>query len=108
MQRLTGGLLLSRDSEFFVLYRGKDFLPPAVSSAIEERRKHGIHGEKERTKHGTSATTAQEIKFGTAECGSEREPDGANYEERGLLSEERKQRSTEAAINRTSVKLSMV
>lgn len=108
MQRLTGGSLLSRDSEFFVLYRGKDFLPSAVSSAIEERRKHGIHGEKERTKHSASVTTAQELKFGIAEFGSESELDGANDEERGLLSEERKPRSTEAAIKRTSVKLSMV
>lgn len=107
MQRLTGGSLLSRDSEFFVLYRGKDFLPSAVSSAIEERRKHGIHGEKERTKHSVSVTTAQELKFGIAEC-AESELDGANDEERGLLSEERKPRSTEAAIKRTSVKLSMV
>jgi hypothetical protein len=108
LQRLTGGSLLSRDSEFIVLYRGKDFLPPAVSSAIEERRKHVIHGEKERTKHSTSATITQELKFGTTECGSESELDGANEEERGLLSEERKLRSTEATIKRTSVKLSMV
>ncbi|XP_062151304.1 CRM-domain containing factor CFM2, chloroplastic isoform X2 [Alnus glutinosa] len=107
LKRLTGGSLLSRDSEFFVLYRGKDFLPSAVSSAIEERRKHGIHGEKERTKHSASVTTAQELKFGIAEFGSESELDGANDEERGLLSEERKPRSTEAAIKRTSFKLSM-
>lgn len=38
-QRLTGGTLLSRDSEYIVFYRGKDFLPLAVSTAIEERRK---------------------------------------------------------------------
>ncbi|KAL4184905.1 hypothetical protein AMTRI_Chr10g227940 [Amborella trichopoda] len=38
LKRLTGGTLLSRDREFIVFYRGKDFLPPAVSSAIEERR----------------------------------------------------------------------
>uniref|UniRef100_A0A7N0TNU6 CRM domain-containing protein n=1 Tax=Kalanchoe fedtschenkoi TaxID=63787 RepID=A0A7N0TNU6_KALFE len=36
---LTGGTLLSRDAEFIVFYRGKDFLPLAVSSAIEDRRK---------------------------------------------------------------------
>lgn len=38
LQKLTGGTLLSRDGQFIVFYRGKDFLPPAVSSAIEERR----------------------------------------------------------------------
>ncbi|KAK7271713.1 hypothetical protein RJT34_27838 [Clitoria ternatea] len=40
---LTGGILLSRDREFIVLYRGKDFLPAAVSSAIRQRRNIGIH-----------------------------------------------------------------
>ena len=108
LQGLTGGTLLSRDSEFIALYRGKDFLPPAVSSAIEERRKYGIHGEKERTRYSTSVTTEQELKLRTTECGSESEPDGGNNEERGLLFEQRKLRSTEASIKRTSIKLSMV
>ncbi|KAF3338246.1 Chloroplastic group IIA intron splicing facilitator CRS1 [Carex littledalei] len=39
LKKLTGGTLLSRDSEYIVFYRGKDFLPLAVSTAIEERRK---------------------------------------------------------------------
>jgi hypothetical protein len=39
LQTLTGGTLLSRDKEAIVFYRGKDFLPPAVSLAIENRRK---------------------------------------------------------------------
>ncbi|XP_028554758.1 CRM-domain containing factor CFM2, chloroplastic isoform X2 [Dendrobium catenatum] len=38
LQKLTGGTLLSRDKDFIILYRGKDFLPHAVSIAIEERR----------------------------------------------------------------------
>ncbi|XP_020110638.1 CRM-domain containing factor CFM2, chloroplastic isoform X1 [Ananas comosus] len=41
LKQLTGGTLLSRDKEFIVFYRGKDFLPPAVSVAIEERRNSG-------------------------------------------------------------------
>uniref|UniRef100_A0ACD5UB24 Uncharacterized protein n=2 Tax=Avena sativa TaxID=4498 RepID=A0ACD5UB24_AVESA len=41
LKGLTGGTLLSRDNESIVLYRGKDFLPPAVSLAIEKRRKQG-------------------------------------------------------------------
>uniref|UniRef100_A0A0D9W5X7 CRM-domain containing factor CFM3, chloroplastic/mitochondrial n=1 Tax=Leersia perrieri TaxID=77586 RepID=A0A0D9W5X7_9ORYZ len=36
-----GGTLLSRDNESIVFYRGKDFLPTAISLAIEKRRKHG-------------------------------------------------------------------
>ncbi|MCL7022289.1 hypothetical protein MKW94_006752 [Papaver nudicaule] len=43
LKRLTGGTLLSRDKEFIALYRGKDFLPPALSTAIEDRRKPRIH-----------------------------------------------------------------
>lgn len=41
LQGLTGGTLLSRDNESIVFYRGKDFLPTAVSLAIEKRRKYG-------------------------------------------------------------------
>lgn len=108
LQRLTGGVLLSRDSEFFVLYRGKDFLPLSVCSAIEERRRHGIHGEKERANCSTTVTTAPELKLGNAEGGSESELDGANYKEKGGISEQRMLRSTEAVIKRTSIKLSMV
>ncbi|EPS67538.1 hypothetical protein M569_07235, partial [Genlisea aurea] len=43
LKRLTGGILLSRDREFIVFYRGKDFLPASLSSAINDRRKHGIN-----------------------------------------------------------------
>ncbi|CAM6091463.1 unnamed protein product [Calypogeia fissa] len=38
LKRLTGGVLLSRDKYFIVLYRGKDFLPPSVAAVLEERR----------------------------------------------------------------------
>ncbi|KAH6779089.1 hypothetical protein C2S52_010326 [Perilla frutescens var. hirtella] len=36
---LTGGTLLSRNKEFIVFYRGRDFLPPRVSSALIEAEK---------------------------------------------------------------------
>lgn len=39
MQRLTGGTLLSRNKEYIVFYRGNDFLPPAVTEILKERRK---------------------------------------------------------------------
>lgn len=39
MQILTGGTLLSRNKEFIVFYRGNDFLPPHVSSALAEAEK---------------------------------------------------------------------
>lgn len=37
MQGLTGGVLLARDREYIVLYRGKDFLPKAIQEALKER-----------------------------------------------------------------------
>ncbi|GER51428.1 CRS1 / YhbY (CRM) domain-containing protein [Striga asiatica] len=36
---LTGGTLVSRNKEFIVFYRGNDFLPPRVSSALVEAEK---------------------------------------------------------------------
>ena len=47
LQQLTGGVLLSRDTEFIVFYRGKDFLPSAVSTAIEERRNSEVGRQKQ-------------------------------------------------------------
>ncbi|CAH9099635.1 unnamed protein product [Cuscuta epithymum] len=44
LKHLTGGILLARDKDYITLYRGKDFLPAAVSIAIEERRKQTIRG----------------------------------------------------------------
>ncbi|TXG58982.1 hypothetical protein EZV62_016811 [Acer yangbiense] len=63
LEWLTGGTLLARDREFIVLYRGKDFLPSAVSSAIEERRKHVIFSEKQRIEFDRSNKAAEELKL---------------------------------------------
>ncbi|XP_050220049.1 CRM-domain containing factor CFM3, chloroplastic/mitochondrial [Mercurialis annua] len=35
----TGGVLVSRNKEYIVLYRGNDFLPPAVLEILKERKK---------------------------------------------------------------------
>ncbi|XP_031274637.1 CRM-domain containing factor CFM2, chloroplastic isoform X2 [Pistacia vera] len=112
---LTGGSLLSRDKEFIVLYRGKDFLPAAVSSAIEERRKHGILREKQRIEFSTSSKAAPELKFGNVEVNSgdnvesdsENQFNDMNDQQNIAESEQKKQMSAEEAIRRTSIKLSM-
>ncbi|XP_061975821.1 CRM-domain containing factor CFM3A, chloroplastic/mitochondrial [Populus nigra] len=39
IKKLTGGLLLSRNKDFLVFYRGKDFLSPEVSEALLERER---------------------------------------------------------------------
>ena len=38
MQNLTGGVLLLRNKYYIVIYRGKDFLPPSVATALTERQ----------------------------------------------------------------------
>ncbi|PIA42980.1 hypothetical protein AQUCO_02000436v1 [Aquilegia coerulea] len=39
LKRLTGGVLLSRNKEYIVFYRGNDFLSPSVTEALVERKK---------------------------------------------------------------------
>lgn len=39
MQKLTGGMLLSRNKDFLVFYRGKDFLTPDVAEALLEKER---------------------------------------------------------------------
>lgn len=39
MQKLTGGMLLSRNKDFLVFYRGKNFLSPEVAEALLENER---------------------------------------------------------------------
>lgn len=39
VQKLTGGMLLSRNKDFLVFYRGKDFLSPEVAEALLEKER---------------------------------------------------------------------
>jgi len=87
-----------------VFYRGKDFLPSAVSLAIEKRRKSRKYGEKQLI--NLSSTTIGEESAPSAKghvSGSESETSGAHK-----VSQEWKTKSIEAAIMRTNRKLSMV
>lgn len=108
LQWLTGGTLLSRDKEFIVFYRGKDFLPAAVSSAIEERRKCAIPKEEQGTGYSSSVMTQQECKDGMVDSSHEDEWDGIKGPERNLVSEQKKLGFTEADMNSTRNKLHVV
>lgn len=108
LQRLTGGTLLARDREFIIFYRGKDFLPLAVSSAIEERRKYGMHVEKQSPETGALSTSTQELKLETVAHVPGTEYTGTNEYKTGILTEQKMLRPQEAFIKRTSIKLSMV
>ncbi|XP_039067067.1 CRM-domain containing factor CFM2, chloroplastic-like [Hibiscus syriacus] len=95
---LTGGTLLSRDKDFIVLYRGKDFLPSSVSSAIEERRKHVIHVEnhssKTLQKENTEIDSKSDIIHFKGRTGN-------------IFNDGKNLNSTEASVRKTSSKLSM-
>ncbi|RDX83454.1 CRM-domain containing factor CFM2, chloroplastic, partial [Mucuna pruriens] len=100
IKRLTGGTLLARDKEFIVFYRGKDFLPAAVSSAIEQRRRIGMY--KLKTGNSLSVTVTPGLKDGTIECDSEvKDMNFQKDTKQGMLTE------AEADIESTSIKLSM-
>nr|KYP39811.1 hypothetical protein KK1_038876 [Cajanus cajan] len=100
LKYLTGGILLSRDREFIVFYRGKDYLPEAVSSAIKQQK--NIVMCKLKARNSSSVTVTPDQKDGTVECDSEVK--GMNFHKdtkRQMLTK------AEAAIKRTSIKLSM-
>ncbi|XP_057491220.1 CRM-domain containing factor CFM2, chloroplastic isoform X2 [Actinidia eriantha] len=107
LKLLTGGSLLSRDNDFIVFYRGKDFLPAAVSSAIEERRKFAVPIEKHRTGYSSLVMTRQESEHGMVSSKREDECDGIANPESNIVFEQMKLRSTETTIERTSNKLRM-
>ncbi|PWA74436.1 CRM family member 2 [Artemisia annua] len=101
---LTGGTLLTRDKEYIVLYRGKDFLPATVSSAIEQRRNRGVDV-LERKKLSRSSDF-QENKSKEIGSSSAAEPSGMRDQKLELAIEQRKKKSREAAIKKTTSKLS--
>lgn len=94
--------MLSRDKDFIVLYRGKDFLPSSVSSAIEERRKHVIHAENQ------SGKTMQEVNGEGTKIATENDINSAKDRKSDVFSVQKNLNSAEAAIKRTSSKLSTV
>ncbi|KAK7316395.1 hypothetical protein VNO77_35408 [Canavalia gladiata] len=131
VNHLTGGILLSRDREFIVFYRGKDFLPAVVSSAIKQQRNIGIYKLKAavsseikqrrnigmyelKAGNSSSVTDTPDQKDGTIECNSE--GNGMTVQKdtkQGMLTKAKEATKqgmltkAEAAIKRISIKLSM-
>lgn len=97
--------MLSRDKEFIVLYRGKDFLPAAVSSAIEERRKYVLDIGRQGETTDSCTTNSNNIQL-TSEYDSKVENNDTDDREFRIVPEQRHQRKTEATIEKTSAKLS--
>ncbi|KAK4425560.1 CRM-domain containing factor CFM3A, chloroplastic/mitochondrial [Sesamum alatum] len=63
LKRLTGGVLLSRNKDFLVYYRGKDFLSPDVAEALleKERLAKALQDEEERARLRALALVAPTV-----------------------------------------------
>ncbi|XP_010485497.1 PREDICTED: CRM-domain containing factor CFM2, chloroplastic-like [Camelina sativa] len=103
---LTGGTLISRDKDFIVLYRGKDFLPFAVSSAIEERRRQTMSMEKSSAHVNKMTENEEEIKPRDATDDTELEADKKDHLQTHRM-KPRQLKSPEEILEKTSIKLSM-
>lgn len=106
LKHLTGGTLLSRDKEFIVLYRGKDFLPAAVSLAIEKRRNYGLDGEEKGADESFTTASSKDQRLWTSENCNGDENNGKKDQKLELASKQKHRSSTEAAIERTTAKIS--
>lgn len=117
MQNLTGGVLLLRNKYFIVIYRGKDFLPTSVATALAERQELTKHiqdvEEKTRSKvvEATSSSNDGQAPAGTlAEFYEAQSRWGREIsaEDREKMIEESSRAKTERLIRRIEHKLGVV
>jgi hypothetical protein len=47
LQKLTGGVLLSRNKEYIVFYRGNDFIAPKVREVLVEKQEQSVNQQDE-------------------------------------------------------------
>ncbi|KAG9449639.1 hypothetical protein H6P81_009604 [Aristolochia fimbriata] len=104
LKLLTGGTLLSRDREFITFYRGKDFLPPAVSAAIEERRRNITHTKKLATDKHSSVFASPKNLIATPTTKEQHE---AYNRKESYFSGDRRLKSTSFTIRSVEAKLSL-
>ncbi|GFP99927.1 chloroplastic group iia intron splicing facilitator crs1 chloroplastic [Phtheirospermum japonicum] len=60
LKKLTGGVLLLRNKYYIVMYRGKDFLPPGVTTVLAERQEMAkqVQDVEEKVRVGPAAAAA--------------------------------------------------
>ncbi|PKA48839.1 Chloroplastic group IIA intron splicing facilitator CRS1, chloroplastic [Apostasia shenzhenica] len=104
LKKLTGGTLLSRDKDFIIFYRGKDFLPPVVSIAIEERRKLNCGDKKQMEEQISPSISIFSPKFLSTSPASDGEVHVAGNKERSLLAV-RNAKSACSALRKVEAKL---
>ncbi|CAM8980587.1 unnamed protein product [Rhodiola kirilowii] len=112
LKALTGGTLLSRDVDFIVFYRGKDFLPLAVSSAIDNRRKYVAERKKYVTNNGSAVLVLDKhnlesgASLGTGNSTAEYRITRVDGNIRDIRTDQKYSSSREAIIESTSAALS--
>lgn len=106
LKELTGGTLLSRDREFIVFYRGKDFLPPVVSTAIEERRNFEISKQKQNVieSYAIASKPASKARFVRPSSADEKEV----TEQKVLLPREKSLTLANSAMKKMEARLSEI
>lgn len=101
MQKLTGGILLSRNKDFLVFYRGKDFLSPDVAEALleKERLAKSLQDEEEqaRLRASTFITPRVETQDQTGSAGTLSETLDANARWAKRLDDDHKQKVLQEA-----------
>ncbi|KAJ1687391.1 hypothetical protein LUZ63_018781 [Rhynchospora breviuscula] len=117
LKRLTGGTLLQRNKFYIVIYRGKDFLPSTVASALAERQElaDDIQNIEERTRGFVGESlpesevdgnapvgTLAEFRQAMAQWGREVTP-----EEREAMREEASRKEKDKLFKRIEHKLSI-
>lgn len=72
LKRLTGGVLLLRNKYYIVIYRGKDFVPTSVASALAERQEltKEIQDAEEKVRNGAIEAVASGVENGEPLAGS--------------------------------------
>ncbi|KAI3799712.1 hypothetical protein L1987_35011 [Smallanthus sonchifolius] len=101
IKKLTGGILLSRNKDFLVFYRGKDFLSPDVSEALLEKEKlaKSLQDEEEqaRLRASTFITPRVETQDQTGSAGTLSETLDANARWAKRLDDDYKQKVLQEA-----------
>ncbi|KAJ9556803.1 hypothetical protein OSB04_011417 [Centaurea solstitialis] len=101
IKKLTGGILLSRNKDFLVFYRGKDFLSPDVSEALleNERLAKSLQDEEEqaRLRAATFLTPRAETQVHSGSAGTLGETLDANARWAKTLDGQHKQKVLQEA-----------
>eukprot|EP00262_Sarcandra_glabra_P001460 TRINITY_DN1157_c1_g1_i1.p1 TRINITY_DN1157_c1_g1~~TRINITY_DN1157_c1_g1_i1.p1 ORF type:complete len:837 (-),score=186.18 TRINITY_DN1157_c1_g1_i1:389-2899(-) len=107
LKNLTGGILLLRNKYYIVIYRGKDFVPTTVATALAERQEltKEIQDVEEKARSGAVVATRMEKVEGQALAGTLAEFHEAQARWGREISAEEHKKMKEEASRAKSIKL---